>query len=265
MRIHYLQKSRNAAWIRYRLVFLFIVVIAILYYGGGFLFPGLTSAAFRFVGTPLWQTKIYVGNFIASERALLNSKQSLIQENKSLALELAALQARLLEFSTLEAGIDQSTPPLGGSGVKAPVLVRPPQTVFDTFIVGKGSAEGVKVGDHVFSGIVRIGEITRVSPGSAEARLFSSPGNEFQVSLGREGEFTARGKGGGTYELKVPQDVAVKVSDPITTTGTEVTLYGNVEYIGADKSDSFKHVLFRIPLNLNQLLWVEVKTTSTNE
>jgi len=224
------------------------------------------GSVLRSVGRPVWVARESVLDTFSERMELLRSKRELVSENEILKKELASSREKLVQYEALRLELDRisRTGEEEDGVIRARVLVRPPQTIYDSFILDVGATDGVKVGDLVYvSDSILIGEITAVSSRTAEARLFSSGGQQTSVKFPSGTEFTAYGKGGGTYELKVPRDVVVKEGDPLTRPGKDFWMYGSVGTIASADADSFKRIMFRIPVNLHELSYVKVVSGSS--
>lgn len=95
----------------------------------------------------------------------------------------------------------------------AAIIAYPPKTHYDSLVIDAGQDAGVAVGDLVYSGPFIIGVISSASSKTAVVELFSSPGTTREVKIGTpESIVTLTGVGGGSFEAKVPGDIAVATS-----------------------------------------------------
>ena len=145
----------------------------------------------------------------------------------------------------------------------ARVLTRPNQSPTGALIVDLGSANTVmplRPGDLAVSENAAIGEISAVYDRTAKIELYSSWGKKIEALIGPDRiTAEARGRGGGNYLVSLPRDLALKVGDPVfvSRAGAEYGL-GEVRVIMRDPSDAFQEILFRSPVNLELLSWLEI-------
>jgi cell shape-determining protein MreC len=141
------------------------------------------------------------------------------------------------------------------------ILAKPNQTPYDTLIIDRGTNDGISVDDLVFAhGDVLIGFIESVDKSSAKVLMYSTPGNISQVVYGNSGKyFNARGAGNGTLEVEVSREIEVAVGDQFFYPGLDNTLVGVVEKVHFDPRDSFKKVIIKSPVNIQEERWVEVR------
>jgi rod shape-determining protein MreC len=145
--------------------------------------------------------------------------------------------------------------------ILATILVRPNQSPYDTIILDVGRNENIEINDKVLAqGDVVLGEIISVSDKTSKVRLFSSPGIETVVSVGEENiTLTAIGNGGSNYIIESPREIEIKEGELITIAGPSIYILGVIGEIFSDPAESFKSILFKSPVNIQQLKWVFVE------
>lgn len=147
------------------------------------------------------------------------------------------------------------------AGVTARVLARPPQTQYDSLLIDQGEAQGVSLDDVVVFEGIALGRIVSTAQATSVVELFSSPGTEHDVLLGNPVAVSiARGLGGGSFELSVPQEVAVEKGDTIRFPGTESLLAGIVVQVFSEPAGISKTVRFASPISISELDFVRVIT-----
>ncbi len=148
----------------------------------------------------------------------------------------------------------------------ATVLKKPPFSAYDSFILDVGSAEGVKLGQHVFTlGNIPIGEIAEVFGSNSRVRLYSSSGEKFQILIGPSAiEATAMGKGGGYFEVSLPRDTKIKVGDSVHIPALTDSFVGKVDGIASDPSEPFARIHFHQAVNIYEQRWVIIDTHVTD-
>lgn len=149
--------------------------------------------------------------------------------------------------------------------ILAAVVSRPPQSPYDVFVIDAGSKDGVEQGMTVtaFSNIL-LGYVTDIFPKTSKVKLISFPGEETSVmieSVSAETKISAMsmGRGGGNMEIKIPSSIEIHSGDFIKTPGTYPLVLGTVEKIETNLSDPFQKILFRLPINLQELQWVMIE------
>jgi cell shape-determining protein MreC len=101
--------------------------------------------------------------------------------------------------------------------------------------------------------------VTEVYQRSSIVTLFSSPGVLTSVVIGPSHiQATAEGKGGGNFEAVLPRGVAVQEGDAILMPGINPLLFGTILKILAAPSDSFQTILFKNPVNMFELYYLEL-------
>jgi len=146
--------------------------------------------------------------------------------------------------------------------VLAAVLVRPPATGYDEYIIDIGNDFGVKVGDKVYApGDVLIGKVDDVLADTSKVVLFSSPGQKFDITIGQRNNLaTANGRGGGQYEVELPRDAVVSDGDFVNSPSITDKPFGVVSAVLSDPTQPFETVLFTSTVNIYNMRWVLVGT-----
>lgn len=143
------------------------------------------------------------------------------------------------------------------------VLARPNVSPYDTFVIDIGKSSGIQKDDNVFvQGNVFIGKIDEVNKNTSTVILFSSPGQITQVSIGLQNiSANAKGRGGGNFIVELPRGTEVEKGDIVTMLGIDIKLFAVVEEIESNPSDPFITILFKNPINMNDVKWVQVVKT----
>ena len=195
---------------------------------------------------------------------MFRSKQSLVRENQALKRERSVLKRTLLSQSEIRTENIKLKEMFGRrvseSTVLSAVLSRPNKSLYDTFVIGIGLDRGAVAGNLVLaSGNIIIGRIDAVYRSTATVTLFSTPGTENAVMVGPERiSATAIGKGGGNFEIKLPRGVDVSEGDAVIFPGISAKVFGIVEWVHAEPADALQTILFKSPVNMLELQWVEV-------
>ena len=192
--------------------------------------------------------------------------EQLINENATLASENQALLEK--EKSLGELSI--STP----KDIIAGVLAQPPASPYDTFLLSKGSNQGVAVGQEVFgAGGVPLGIISSVLSDFSRATLFSAPGMAVNGWVGHANlPLIIEGAGAGAMRASLARSAGVVIGDEVFVPGPGALPIGTVTGIDGDPSSPVVTLQIQSALNLFSVTWVELRTinvaigmaTSTN-
>lgn len=208
-----------------------------------------------------------VGKTIRSHTFVFQTKNSLMKDNQNLTEQLRESNLKLADHQMLA---DENTALKAILGRKddrvlvlAGILEKPNRSLYDTLIIDIGSDKDILVGNKVFaSGDILIGEITDVYNRSAKVSPYSTPSEKHDAvisALGITGE--AIGRGNGNFEITVPHDVIIEPGMAVVMPGVNQVLLGTVDQILSDPRDPFQKVLFRSPVNIQELSYIEVEVS----
>lgn len=193
-------------------------------------------------------------------------------ENALLRAELASTTARVADRDLLYKENVELKSRLGrsvqGTVILAGILLRPPATPYDTYMVDAGEAEGVRAGDYVSAGgTTRIGTISEVYAHTSRAVLFSAPGQTYDALLHLASTthivpVSMQGQGSGSFMGQVPAGTPVKAGDSIIFPGVASALAGSVSSVAFDPKQSFITLYARLPVDLLSLRFVEIEKDS---
>lgn len=196
---------------------------------------------------------------------LLVSKASLIRENAELKGQAVSFQAQLLELGMLRDENEKLREELSyrsvpSESVTAQVIAKPGQSLYNSVIIDRGSAQGVRVGQLVtVHGTVGLGRVSETSASTATVQLFSAPGFKGDVVMkSQDITVPATGKGGGNFEIHIPREIAVTDGDILAFPESPNVAIGVIKSIIFDPRDPFQTVLARTPVNVQELRFVEV-------
>jgi len=199
----------------------------------------------------------------------LESRQSLISRVEDLSFKLDQVNLDFQTLHLLELENEELKAALGRSGrekiILAAILSRPPRSPYDTLILDRGSTDGVKKGDIVsIDNHFLVGEIVEVGGSFSKVELFSSPGKETEVQIGKDHIQTiVYGFGAGNFRARLPQDTAIAVGDVVSMTSFDIGVLGFVAKIEGTSADAFRVLYFRTPFNLSQTRMVEIGAPTT--
>ncbi len=263
MKMNYLLKSssfedrqKNAR--KKVLVIITILIFAIMI----ILTPPVKNSLF-FIAKPIWQFENYIFNsnffkYFKSKQSLINERQQ-IEQKLFLAGNLMAINDILqTENEYLKDLLGRKE--INERTILSSVLVKPPQIPYDTLIIDIGADKNIEVGSKVIAnGNVYIGEVSEVYLSTSKVVLYSTPGGKISVVLGVNSvSVEAVGIGGGNFNIYIPREIEVKEGDIIIVPSIMTNVLGIVEKINFKETDSFQTVLFKSPINISELGFVEV-------
>ncbi len=192
----------------------------------------------------------------ANATALSAKNENLMIQNVAFANENQALTQKIADLTAL-----QGRSALPAESIVASVILRPPESPYDTFLVNTGSAVGVTLGMEAFGpGGVPLGLVTEVAEKSARVTLFSAPG---MTTLGWVGTtkipLTLIGRGAGVLDATVSRSAPITIGDIVYLPGPGALPVGSVVRI--DGNPAAPSVVLRIQnaLNLFSVMWVELR------
>lgn len=261
MKMIYRQKSKKKS----KRVFVVLAVIVLFVVVSSFLIskvPETLSNTVRFVGTPFWQAEIFISNHTHFISNFFRSRNAVVTENDALKSELDLYREQMLDYETLKSEHAKLLAEYGREGTQnkiiATVLVRPPQTPFDTLILDVGSNEGVALEDVVYSvGGVILGTVTDVSAHNSNVTLFSRTNLMTPAIFERSNlSISIRGLGGGSFEAQVPQESDIVKDDILIMPTLVPSPVGVVSLVESSVKSAFKRVLIQSPTNISYTRFV---------
>jgi cell shape-determining protein MreC len=193
----------------------------------------------------------------ASAQKLASENAALTSENTTLAEENAALSAKLADLAALANLVAPEPAP----GIAAGVVARPPESAYDTLVVGAGSASGVAAGDAAYAaGGVPLGAVSAVSSGYARVTLLSASGVRTLAWLGPARlPITLVGQGGGAFSAEAPRSASTTPGEEVYVAGPGSLPVGAVARAGGDPSAPFLTLYIRADVNPAQVPMVLIR------
>lgn len=250
------QSKLKAALVVFVLLVLFVLNL---------LFPRLYPSVFLPLTSLFWRAESSTVGFFVYMGKIVQSKYGLEVENRKLRDEIAARDASMLALDDVKSENESLKNAMGRIGkasvVLGVILSRPPASPYDTLVLDIGTNDGVRVGDKVYAeGDALIGDISEVYANQSKATLYSTSGRETPVLVGTTTiAAEATGKGGGNFVIKLPASAKVVKGAVISMPHIRTHVFGVVDTIMVDSSDSLQTILFRSPVNVYQLKFVEVE------
>lgn len=247
-------------------IYLILIVVIIVMLSISFRSP--IGGFFRFILTPVWQVEFVFLGSIEKAVSILQSKNELVKENFVLKKQILTVEE--LKYTNNDL-IDKNTKletMLGREGgfkrIAAVVLKRPPFIAYDTIILDVGELDGVKSGDFVYTpSSSLVGDVIEVSNRSSVILLFSAPGRETSVLVGKNSIPTkAIGRGGGNFLAMLAVETSVEIGDQVKIPSLSASVLGVVEHIDVDSADSIQTIYFKNIFNINDLDILEINTSN---
>lgn len=254
-------KSKNKNW-RLKIAALALIFIVVLITS----FTGALKGSLNKIALPFWRLDSYAVQKFSDFFPIINSKKSLILENRRLIEELKKNSSDLSLVKIIQKENQDLKTLLGRDELEkdvilGAVLVKPSISPFDVIIIDVGLDKGVKKGNKIlYEGSVTIGEVEEAYGQSSKVKMYSSPGEKFLALVGEKNiQVEAEGLGGGNFSAKLPRDIEVKEGDAAVVPSISTSVFGFVHSIELSPTDSFQNIIFKIPANLSELRWVLVE------
>lgn len=248
------------------------LVILILFLSGIFFWGAKLSTWFygpvALVSRPFLAVGKVTVDLATDLKQFVRFKKSLVAENQKLKLENLRLKNIWQSNQTISQENLELKKIVGlNSRSEKPLLLavtaRPIITPHDILIVSLSDDQNhlIKVGDLVTTGggQVLLGRVAEIYRSSAKIKLFTSFGDQVIVAIGPKSiPAIAKGLGSGNFSLSLPRGTEIAVGDSVFANSYRNLLLGSVGAIEAKSSDPYIRVLFRLPINLYELKWVEI-------
>ena len=195
--------------------------------------------------------------YAGMSRAALIAQLNKDERSLSLVRYQSVLYGMLAdENAKLRQALNAGPPP---RSILARVISRPPQSLYDTLLIDQGSESGVQKGDFAEYQGIALGTVASVGKGTALIELFSAPGEQNDVLVGKTNAIAiANGMGGGAFELAVPNGVQVANGDTIRSAGTEPGLLAVVANISSTSESATMTLRAHSPVSFSDLDFIEI-------
>lgn len=220
---------------------------------------GVVNKAALYAVKPFLYLKLGILNKWEELKINFHDKKSLQEENEALRERISRLEVKnaLNEVSEKENIFLKSvfSAEEAKNFILASVISRPPLSPYDILIIDAGSGENAKEGMPVLAaGNVLLGYIADVSEGISKVKLISSFNEETNVILESSGvSAIAVGTGGENFKITLPRQIKVEAGEKVLTLGTRPYLLGFVEKIESQATDPYQKIIFRLPINIQNL------------
>lgn len=244
--------------------FIIVIVFICLFFLINLISPSFLGGVSNKLGLPVWKSGGFLFTQVSNMRAFLHSRTTLLRINEDLRLQLADTEAKLLSLSVIEQENKDLKRDWGrasdGQSILASVLVKPPQSFYDTLILDVGEKDGIQTGARVaISDSIVLGTIDELYSDTSRAKLFSSVGTETSAVINRNNiNVNLVGMGGGNFEIKVPQEVDIVEGDVLILPGISTSIVSTVVAIESNPTNAFKRIFCKTPTNIAELRFVSV-------
>ncbi len=270
---NFLGSNRQRGWRRFRRSPLGLVVIglALWWFISRPAVYRLGESTVLALARPFWSAGGAVAENVSRASRFFASRRALLAENNDLRARAAKLEAFALERDRLN--LDNQSlrellnhrPATSAATVTAArVLTRPSQSPLGVIILDVGATttrRPVAVGDLVLGAAgAALGEVATIDARTVKVALYSGWGRRLEVLIGpKRLPAEARGRGNGNFAVSLPRELAVAVGDSVTMIrGKEEYSLGTVSAVSSGPASAFQEILFRSPVNLELLSWVEI-------
>lgn len=225
-----------------------------------------------------------IGNWVLELRNLFREKEDILAENESLKQEIDELTEQnnklildQMEFARLEQLYQLDEEYSDYPKVAARIISKDPGNWYDTFIINKGTNDGIRVDNNVLAGKGLVGIVTEVGPNWATVRSIiddSSSVSAMTVSTSDncivEGDLELIDEGKLSFQQLYDQDGAVTVGERIVTSNIsekylEGLFIGYVSEIWQDTNNLTKAGTLVTPVDFQHLRNVFVITANKQD
>lgn len=262
----YLQKHTDKfskkSWSKYLVFFVFLVLLFFIFN---------RSATSSTLASKFFSPFFKVGNFMYTNvlhvPRFFSDKELLLDRNLELETEVDKLRAGLIEYEILKSENEELKKVIGirpaPDSIVSFIVAKSPQIPFDTLLLDRGSQDGVKVGDRVFtSEKVEVGKIVKVSSTRSTVALNSYAEAVSYGSIERTQEpIELRGMGGAGLRARVAIDFDIVLQDKIMTLGLPRSILAVASSIEEDRADGFKEIYFSLPAPISRIDVVFIEST----
>lgn len=193
-----------------------------------------------------------------SKTKLLEEITKLKNENQNLSTRLTTLEQ---EKNTTSIWMDLFPTRAPRDFLLIPIISKPNQSPYDTFLLDAGSLEGVRSGAYLFlNQNTIIGTIDTVQDDTALGVLFSSPSKKTQARLERSSyDVTLLGRGGGNMIVEVPKEIETALGDRVLYPVFHNSVIGVIRDITVDERNANKKLFITLPTNILTLDHISVE------
>jgi cell shape-determining protein MreC len=215
-----------------------------------------------------------VGTILAARQYFENSSATLptyVRDRSELLSEIQDLRETIGAQSGSAATIERLTEEneefralLGDDTeerIAAGVIARPPFSPYDSFVLDRGTEDGITEGAIVYhTSDYAIGYVRHAYSKSSVVALFSSPGIESTVYVyGPDIYATAYGEGGGIIRISVPQGVSLTEGNVVVLPTLDTGILGTIGTVTSVPTQPEQHAYLSFPVSMQSIRIVGVE------
>lgn len=211
-----------------------------------------------FLTKPVLVLKNNTTRFVENKIALLKNKEEIKNENNFLRQKILELETKEKFFQPLFEENKKLKEALSIIDEKklilASILSRPGYGIYNSLIIAAGTNQGVEKGMPVTAfGNVLLGYVSETTSDAGKVKLISYPEEEINILIDNRITGIAIGLGGENMKIILPNDIKIEVGNNISGLGARSLLLGVVEEIIKKPTDPFQEILFRLPINIQEI------------
>lgn len=249
---------------------------------------GVTGAPFQelagMIVVPFEKSISQVGSFLASVRDSLQDKQNLLAENEELKAQIDSLTSQnnkliqdQTELTRLQELYNLDEEYTEYPKIAATIISKDPGNWYDTFMIDKGSNDGVRVDNNVIAGRGLAGIVTEVGPTWATVRaIIDDSSNVSAMTVSNsdncvvEGDLELIDEGKLSFTQLYDRENRVTVGERIVTSNisekfVEGLFIGYVSEIQQDSNNLTKSGTIVTPVDFQHLREVFVITVNKQD
>jgi len=229
-----------------------------------FLFRGALGNIFSGTAGSVLSLRQYLSNSSATLPTYFRDRSELLFLIQDLKETIGAQSGSTATILRLTSENDEFRALLGNTKdeyIAAGVIARPPYSPYDTFVLDKGTEDGIKEGAVVYhTSDYAIGYVLHAYSKSSVVALFSSPGIESTVYVyGPDIYATAYGEGGGIIRISVPQGVTLAEGNVVVLPTLDTGILGTIGSITSVPTQPEQHAYLSFPLSMQSIRIVGVE------
>jgi len=243
---------------------LWVVLVLAFYLWGSFLSTGV-DRYLSFLSYPFLKINIYAREHLSGmadyfiSRGVLEQKITTL-ENEQIRLRCIVADKEVLQTENNDLKTQLLLPIRKNNSMLAEIISRPDQTPYDILLLDGGLNTGrFAINQLVIIENIALGRVMELGERYTKVKLFSSYGNELPVIIGKKSlPAVAVGVGGGNFTMTLPRDLAVLEGDSISAPLLGDFVLGNVGKIIKDENNPSQKIIFKLPVNIYELRFVQV-------
>lgn len=239
------QKNTLIATTLFILAFILCFVYRVQVFGTLSPVGAFFSSTFSFLQTPYDAVKRFAFAGISSKATLVAQNEELsrnVEETEALRERVLLLEGDIARLEKMNA-----TSTVHSEGIIARRIHAPGATLYNTFIIDRGMADGVERGDLLLGeGGTLLGTVEEVFSTTARGVIFSAPNISTEARIATSSlPMTLQGVGSGTFFARVPQGVQVDIGSIVVNQEYPRWSLGEVIDIERKPQDPFQTVFVK--------------------